>query len=117
MSRHLVVEVKERDLQECIDKLDSKGWAVMDIEPFNHNNYCSLGIGAIGIIIATLTAMKVIPHDVAKYCAVVIGLAFFSTFGITSTSMYTVVSEYIGNDEYIDITPFDDTDEIGRAHV
>ena len=30
MSRHLVVEVKERDLQEYIDKLDSKGWAVMD---------------------------------------------------------------------------------------
>lgn len=25
--------------------------------------------------------------------------------------MYTVVSEYIGNDEYIDITPFDDTDD------
>lgn len=111
MSRHLVVEVKERDLQEYIDKLDSKGWAVMDIEPSNKVNYCSLGIGAIGIIIAALTAMKVIPHDVAKYCAVVIGLAFFSTFGITSTSMYTVVSEYIGNDEYIDITPFDDTDD------
>lgn len=105
MSRHLVVEVKERDLQEYIDKLDSKGWAVMDIEPSNKINYCSLGIGAIGIIIAALTAMKVIPHDVAKYCAVVIGLAFFSTFGITSTSMYTVVSEYI------DITPFDDTDD------
>lgn len=82
----------------------------MDIEPSNKINYCSLGIGAIGIIIAALTAMKVIPHDVAKYCAVVIGLAFFSTFGITSTSMYTVVSEYIGNDEYIDITPFDDTE-------
>ena len=70
-----------------------------------------LEIGAICIIIAALTAMKVIPHDVAKYCAVVIGLAFFSTFGITSTSMYTVVSEYVGNDEYIDITPFDDTDD------
>lgn len=77
MSRHLVVEVKERDLQEYIDKLDFKGWAVMDIEPSNKINYCSLGIGAIGIIIAALTAMKVIPHDVAKYCAVVIGLAFF----------------------------------------
>lgn len=111
MIRHLVVEVKERDLQEYIDKLDSKGWAVMDIEPSNKINYCSLGIGAICIIIVALTAMKVIPHDVAKYCAVVIGLAFFSTFGITSTSMYTVVSEYIGNDEYIDITPFDDTDD------
>ena len=35
MSRHLIVEVKERDLQEYIDKLDSKGWAVMDIEPSN----------------------------------------------------------------------------------
>ena len=78
MSRHLIVEVKERDLQEYIDKLDSKGWAVMDIEPSNKINYCSLGIGAIGFIIVALTAMNVIPHDVAKYCAVVIGLAFWN---------------------------------------
>ena len=87
MSRHLIVEVKGRDLQEYI------------------------GIGAIGVIIVALTAMKIIPYDVAKYCALVVGLAFFSTFGITSTTMYTVVSEYVGNDEYIDITPFDDTDD------
>ena len=51
MSRHLVVEVKERDLQEYIDKLDSKGWAVMDIEPllftwnrsYRHYNCCTYG--------------------------------------------------------------------------
>lgn len=33
MCKHLVVYVKASQLQEFIDLLDSKGWAVMDVEP------------------------------------------------------------------------------------
>ncbi|MCM1309371.1 MAG: hypothetical protein NC223_12290 [Butyrivibrio sp.] len=33
MCKHLVVYVKASELQEFVDLLDSKGWAVIDVEP------------------------------------------------------------------------------------
>ncbi len=33
MCKHLVVYVNASELQEFIDMLDSKGWAVIDVEP------------------------------------------------------------------------------------
>lgn len=111
MKNHLVISVKERDLHEFIGKLDSKGWTVMDIEPTTRINYFSLGIGAIAIIIASLCFMGFISTTIAIYIGIILGILFLSTSGFSSVVMYTVVCEYIGNDEYIDVTPFDDTDD------
>lgn len=111
MRNHLVITVKEHDLHEFITKLDTKGWAVMDIEPTTRVNFVSLAIGAVGFIIAALNMLKIIPNDIAIYCGIFLAIAFFSTLGCSFVTSYTVVCEYVGDDEFIDITPFDDTDD------
>lgn len=111
MRNHLVISVKERDLHEFICKLDSKGWAVMDIEPTTRVNYFSLIIGAIGIIIAGFNMMGLIPNAIAISIGIFLGIALLSTLGFSFVATYTVVCEYVGDDEFIDITPFDDTDD------
>lgn len=112
MNRHLVVYVKNDDIQEFIAKLDSKGWAVMDIEPTTRINYFSIGIGALGIVLASLITFIDIPLKLVIFLASILGIAFLSTLGISSVINYAVVCEYVGNDEMIDMTPFDDTDDV-----
>lgn len=111
MRNHLVISVKERDLHEFITKLDTKGWAVMDIEPTTRVNYFSLIFGAIGLIVASFYMMGFIPGSIAIPIGIFLGIALLGTLGFSFVVSYTVVCEYIGDDEFIDITPFDDTDD------
>lgn len=111
MRNHLAVYVKERELQEFINKLDSKGWAVIDMEPANRINWYSIITGAIGIIIASLNFWNIISCNVAINVGIILGIILLSTLSLSRVTEYMVVCEYIGNEEYIDVTPFDDTDD------
>ncbi len=111
MNRHLVVYVKSKDLQEFIEKLDSKGWAVMDIEPKTRINFVSIIVGIIGAICVMLHSFDVINDKIAPYVGAFVLIAFLASLGFSFVHSYTVICEYTGNDEYIDMTPFDDTDD------
>lgn len=110
MRRHIVVYVKSRDLQAFIEKLDSKGWAVMDIEPKTRINVGTIVMGLISAICIMLHVLHAIDNKVAPYIAAFLIVGLIVSFAFSFVVSYTVVCEYIGNDEYIDMTPYDDTD-------
>lgn len=111
MKRHLVVYVKTNDLQEFIEKLDSKGWTVIDAEPKAKVNYVAPCVGIVSIIFIILAFLKVIAHEYIPYIASILSVIMIGSLGFTFTYSYTLICEYTGNDELIDLTPLDDTDD------
>lgn len=112
MNKHLVVYVRPNNMQEFIDKLDSKGWAVMDIEPSSHICIGTIFVTVLSCLYAAIiTLIGIWTDKLLIGSAIAITIALIVSLGFKSTYMYTLICEYVGNDKLIDMTPFDDNDD------
>ena len=120
MVNHLVVYVKANLLPELIQKLDSKGWSVIDVEPSTHMNYLTFAVFLLELIAGVIVSIMDKWHTFSDSTIILIGIAAIGTLiaslGFRSTYQYTVICEYVGNDEYMDMTPFDDTDDVFKKN-